>query len=94
MNYRQAPRFSIQRSVHYRSLQEGVAVCGSGTTLNISSSGVLLCVDQLLSPGLPLEVTIDWLESVTLILIGRVVWSREEKAGLSIARYSFIRREL
>src|SRR5688572_3681549 len=51
---RSSDRFPIEREVRYRILSKrsnGEAEEGIGTTVNISSNGVLFTTDQILMPG-------------------------------------------
>src|SRR6476661_2650656 len=60
---RSADRFPIEREVRYRILSKrtnGEAEEGTGTTVNISSNGVLFTTDQALLPGKRLELSISW----------------------------------
>jgi hypothetical protein len=66
--------------------------------VNISSSGVLVAIDRVLSPGLRVEVEVDWpvkLDdgvSIKLVVSVRVVRSKEDDvplAGMKIVRYAF-----
>ena len=89
-------RFSIAQEVKYRLLfGEHLGDAGSGTTLNISSGGVCFTTDSNLSPGLPVEVAIEWpallRESVPLRLVtyGIVVRSLNGNTAATIDRYEF-----
>jgi hypothetical protein len=89
-------RFAIAQEVKYRLLYgERIGEAGSGTTLNISSAGVCFTTDARLSPGLPVELAIQWPAllrgSVPLRLVtyGIVVRSWNGSAVASIDRYEF-----
>ena len=60
---RSADRFPIEREVRYKVLSKrgvGEPEEGVGTTINISSNGVLFTTDQALIPGKRLELSISW----------------------------------
>ena len=89
-------RFRIECDVQYRVI--GNDVSGSGKTLNMSRSGVLLAIDRLLSPGLRVEVQIDWpvraagRVPMKLVIKGRIVRSQKNHvvvAGMTISWYEF-----
>jgi hypothetical protein len=89
-------RFRIECEVQYRVI--GIDLSGSGKTLNMSRNGVLLAIDRLLSPGLRVEVEIDWPVRVAgkipmkLAIKGRIVRSQKNHvvvAGMTISWYEF-----
>ena len=93
---RASQRFPIERNVRYRVV--GVEESGSGKTLNISSGGLLVAIDRLLSPGSGIEMEIGWpvkLDdgvSIKLVVSGRVVRSKEDNValvGVKILRFAF-----
>jgi hypothetical protein len=64
----------------------------------MSGNGILLTADRMLSPGLPVEVEIDWPVRRTdgaplkLVVRGRIVRSEKNDvalAGVRISRYTF-----
>ena len=58
---RASKRFSIDRTIRYRVMDDGpTGISGNGRTVNLSSGGILIVTDRLLSPGVQLEVEIDW----------------------------------
>ena len=71
---------------------------GRGKTVNISSSGILFATDRVLSPGLRVEVEVEWpvkldnRVSMKLVIVGRVVRSKKNDVALAavkITRYTF-----
>ena len=89
-------RFSIECDVQYRVI--GIDVSGSGKTLNLSRSGALLAIDRLLSPGLRVELEIDWPVRVAgrapmkLAIKGRIVRSTKNHdvvVGMTISWHEF-----
>jgi hypothetical protein len=93
-------RYSIERTIHYRVVGHGpVGASGSGKTVNMSCSGMLISTDRVLSRGWRLEVEIDWpgratgQGSVKLLVKGSVVRSKNDVAiaGVKILRHNFQR---
>lgn len=93
---RHSDRFPIERELRYRVLgKRGSEETGEGTTINISSSGVLFTTPHLLVPGRRMEVSISWPAQLNnkcalrLVARGRLVWFEEGKAALEIQQYEF-----
>jgi len=96
---RASQRFRIECNVRYRIVGQDVfEEFGSGKTVNISSGGVLLATDRVLSPGLRVEVEVEWpvkldnRVSMKLVIVGRVVRSKKNDVALAavkITRYTF-----
>ncbi len=89
-------RFNIEQSLRYKLLYGSrVSESGSGRTLNISSSGVWFTTENILSTGLPVELSMTWparLNDVCpmkLMIYGCVVRSDQAGAALAIERYEF-----
>ena len=92
-------RFPIERTIRYRVLVHGrVAQSGRGKTVNMSSGGLLIATDRVLSTGCRLEVEIagpfhtDDKIARRLILTGRIVRTETGTfplAGLKISRHKF-----
>ena len=63
--------------------------------MNVSSSGILLTVEHVLSVGWRMEVRVDWPVRLhdriplKLVLQGQVVRSATREVALSINRYEF-----
>jgi hypothetical protein len=93
---RHSDRFPIQREVKYRVVSKrGGAEAGEGTTVNISSSGVLFTSGQVLVPGRRMELSISWPAQLNnkcalkLVARGRVVRFEEGRAAVEIQQYEF-----
>ena len=93
---RASQRFLIECKAEYRVISRGVAdVSGWGQTVNVSSSGILLTVEHVLSVGWRMEVSVDWPvrldDKIPLkwVLKGQVVRSATREVALSIKRYQF-----
>jgi len=89
-------RFSIAQDVKYRLLYgDRIGEAGTGKTLNISSGGVCFTTDSQLSPGLPVELAIQWpallrgTVPLRLVTYGIVVRSWNHSAVATIDRYEF-----
>ena len=93
---RNSDRFPIERELRYRILSKrGTEESGEGTTVNISSSGVLFTADRLLVPGRRMEISISWPAQLNnkcalrLVARGRVVRFEDGVAALEIQQYEF-----
>jgi hypothetical protein len=89
---RAAIRFPIEREVTYRLLfYHGRKREGTGTSVNISSNGILFTADQHLEPRTTIELTVllDPNRPLLLVAVGRVVRSEEGRAAVGIERHEF-----
>jgi hypothetical protein len=95
---RSAERFKLFCDLEYSILGLSRAEVGSGKTINMSSSGLLVLTDRLLSPGLKVELQVYWpakLEGrsrLKLVVFGEVVRVQTEQAtqaGVKVDRYEF-----
>jgi hypothetical protein len=89
-------RFHIEQDVRYKMLYgQRIAETGTGKTANISSSGVWFTTDTMLTPGMPIELSMTWPVLLNdscpmkLMIYGCVVRSNERGAAVSIERYEF-----
>jgi hypothetical protein len=89
-------RFMIEQEVRYKMLYgQRIAETGTGKTTNISSSGVWFSTENMLTTGMPVELSMTWPvllnEScpMKLMIYGCVVRSNEKGAAVSIERYEF-----
>ena len=89
-------RFVIEQEVRYKMLYgQRIAETGVGKTLNISSSGVWFTTENMLTSGMPVEISMTWpvLLNETcpmkLMIYGCVVRSNEKGAAVAIERYEF-----
>jgi hypothetical protein len=89
-------RFPIHREFRYKVLEDGAMVAsGSGETLDMSSGGVSVTVDQPLTIGAFIELSISWpvlLDArcpMRLITFGRVVRCAGGRAACTIDKYEF-----
>ena len=86
----------MERDVRYRVLNKrGGDEAGEGSTVNMSSSGILFTSKHLLLPGRRLELAINWPAQLNnqvplkLVARGRVVRCEEGTAALEIQQYEF-----
>jgi len=93
---RGAARFPVVREVRYKILsRKRVDEAGFGSTINMSSSGVLFSTDRALRPGMRLEVSISWPVALNgqvplkLVARGRVVHSGEGIAAIEMSQREF-----
>ena len=93
---RAADRFPIEREIRYKILARKTSEeAGLGTTVNMSSNGVLFTTEQVLMPGRRLEVAINWPAQLNskvalkLVARGRVVRTETGKAAIEIQQYEF-----
>ena len=89
-------RFPLENALRYRFLgARDPAPAGTGQTLNMSSTGILLKVESTLPVGQKIEVSVDWPAQLNdhcglkLVALGKVVRSSAEQAAVSIDKYDF-----
>ena len=89
-------RFPLENALRYRFLEaKNPAPAGTGQTLNMSSTGMLLKVELPLPVGQKIEVSVDWPAQLNatcglkLVALGKVIRSSAEHAAVSIDKYDF-----
>ena len=89
-------RFQIDQEVRYKMLYgQRIAETGVGRTLNISSAGVWFSTENMLTSGMPVELSMTWPVLLNdscpmkLMIYGCVVRSNERGAAVAIERYEF-----
>ena len=89
-------RFRIEQEVHYKMLYgQRIAETGAGRTMNISSGGVWFSTENMLTSGMPVELSMNWPVLLNdscpmkLMIYGCVVRSNEKGAAVAIERYEF-----
>jgi hypothetical protein len=82
--------------VRYKMLYgQRIAETGSGKTQNISSGGVWFTTENMLTVGMPIEVSMGWPVLLNdscpmkLMIYGCVIRSNEKGAAVAIERYEF-----
>ena len=94
---RRSDRFPLQREVRYRVLSKRGAgeEAGEGSTVNMSSAGILFTTPKLMLPGRRMEISISWPAQLNqkcalkLIARGRIVRYEEGVAAMEIQQYEF-----
>ena len=93
---RTSDRFPIERELRFKLLSKRLGEeAGSGTTVNMSSSGVLFATDKTLLPGKRLEMAISWPAqldnrcALKFVARGRIVRSEAGKTAVEIDQYEF-----
>ena len=89
-------RFRIDQEVRYKMLYgQRIAETGVGRTMNISSGGVWFSTENMLTSGMPVELSMNWPVLLNdscpmkLMIYGCVVRSNEKGAAVTIERYEF-----
>ena len=89
-------RFQIDQEVRYKMLYgQRIAETGVGRTFNISSGGVWFTTENMLTSGMPVELSMTWPVLLNdscpmkLMIYGCVVRSNEKGAAVAIERYEF-----
>src|SRR3954453_16984103 len=89
-------RFQIDQEIKYKMLYgQRIAETGVGRTMNISSGGVWFTTENMLTSGMPVELSMNWPVLLNdscpmkLMIYGCVVRSNERGAAVAIERYEF-----
>jgi hypothetical protein len=89
-------RFHIDQEVRYKMLYgQRIAETGIGRTFNISSGGVWFTTENMLTSGMPVELSMTWPVLLNdscpmkLMIYGCVVRSNDKGAAVAIERYEF-----
>jgi hypothetical protein len=93
---RASERFPIARDLRYRVLNKrGNDEAGEGTTLNMSSSGLLFTAKEMLLPGRRVEVAVSWPAQLNskcalkFVARGRVVRFDDGQVAIEIQQHEF-----
>lgn len=89
-------RFPLRRELRYKVLEDDrIVASGEGESLDVSSSGIAMAIDQQLTQGAFVEVSVSWpvlLDAscpMRFIVFGRVVRTEAAKTVCSIDKYEF-----
>src|SRR3954454_23712393 len=89
-------RFLIEQEVRYKMLYgQRIAETGTGRTLNISSGGVFFATENVLTAGMPVELSMNWPVLLNdscpmkLMIYGCVIRSSTGGSAVAIERYEF-----
>ena len=93
---RGSSRFPVQEKIRYRILHsKTLETSGAGTTLNISSGGILFTTEEPLPAGRVIELSVNWPArlggecALNFFVVGKVVRSDRAKAAVRIQKYEF-----
>jgi c-di-GMP-binding flagellar brake protein YcgR len=93
---RNKKRFHIEQDVKYKMLYgQRIAETGTGKTIDISSGGVWFTTEQMLTAGMPVELSMSWPVllhdscPMKLMIYGCIIRSNERGAAVAIERYEF-----
>ena len=92
---RHSDRFPIEREVRYRVLSKRTDETGEGSTLNMSSAGILFTTPKVLLPGRRMEISVSWPAQLNqkcalkLVARGRIVRYEDGVAAMEIQQYEF-----
>lgn len=93
---RTSDRFPLEREMRFKLMSKRLGdEAGAGTTINMSSGGLLFQTDKTLIPGKRLEMAISWPAqldhrcALKLIARGRVVRSEGGMTAVQIQQYEF-----
>ena len=93
---RQKLRFPLEHEIRYKMLYgQRIAETGTGRTANISSGGLWMTTETMLTSGMPVELSMNWPVLLNdkcpmkLMIYGCVVRSNERGAAIAIERYEF-----
>jgi hypothetical protein len=89
-------RYDIDLSLQYKVLRQyQVCQSGAGKTVNLSSDGIAVAIDDVLSPGSAIELAIAWPVllnqtcALKLVVTGKVVRSSGAMTAVRIERHEF-----
>jgi hypothetical protein len=93
---RRVARYSLELTLRFKiSHRRKIVVSGTGRTVDMSSSGLLVVTDQYLEPGMQVELSIDWPvrlhgeTALQLVVFGMVVRVAGSQAGIRMKRCDF-----
>ena len=96
LEQRSHQRYPLQLEMQYKLLNRGTGRrSGSGSTLNISSGGVLFAAEESLPSGSPIELMLNWpflLEGVCplkLIMRGHIVRCEGNEVAIASRHHEF-----
>lgn len=92
---RKAVRYAIAGEVHYKLLApSSSATEGTGTTLNISTGGILFAADQTIPAGSGIKVHANLTADAhsRLVAVGRVVRSAADATAIEFSRYELFHK--
>ena len=88
-------RYPIAHEVRYSVRNAPTGLVGTGTTVNMSSRGVLFTTHQPLPAGSPLTLEVKWpvlldnAKALKLVTRGKVVWCDSLRAAVEFDEWEF-----
>jgi hypothetical protein len=89
-------RYDFDLNLEYKVLRQyQVCQSGMGKTINLSGDGVAVAIDDVLSPGSLVELSIEWPVMLNkncplkLVVTGKVIRSSEAMTAVRMERYEF-----
>ena len=93
---RQYARYDLRLPVHYRVAEKGqMPRIGSGTTIDMSTSGIAFRCRRALPQGAHIELSVEWPSNIAakqlvdLQITGFVVRSDNGKTGVRVTSHKF-----
>jgi hypothetical protein len=92
-------RYPLELTVQYQTLSERQPVTGTGQTVNVSSSGMLITAEHELQEGALVKVTLEWptllngKTALQLVTTGKVVRRQDSRWGVAFDHYQFRTRK-
>ena len=94
-------RYPIELELRYKVVARNrTPLEGEGRTMNMSSGGVLFGGAHSLPAGASIELSINWpvllqnTRPLTLLIIGRVVRSEDNRIAVKMNKYEFLTRPM
>jgi PilZ domain len=94
------PRYPVQLALRFL-IRSGklISISGEGTSINISSSGMLFRTSKRLNTGERVVAAVEWPTAlkekpVILLFHGNVVWMKGSHIAMSISHYGFVMEEI
>jgi hypothetical protein len=89
-------RYDVDLNLQYKVLRQyQVCQSGMGKTVNLSGGGIAVAIDNVLSPGSMVELSIAWPVMLNkncplkLVVTGKVIRSSKAMTAVRMERYEF-----
>jgi hypothetical protein len=92
---RLSQRFPMERQIQFKSRRSRSALTGSGTTVNMSTRGVLFTTDLSLPEGERVTLEVGWpvllnaAVPLKLVTRGKVVWCENSQTAVRCDKWEF-----
>ena len=93
-------RYPVKLALRFLIRTEKVlSISGEGTSLNISSTGMLFRCSERLTSGDTVTAALEWPQPadgkpMILLVHGHVVWIKSAQVGLSVSHYGFLAQNI